>query len=192
MYGDSNTWGQMAYDGRYPEDSQWCNILTKRGSKRRIIQEGLNARVAGSFEVEKPFRNGRLPFEAIFRSALPLDAVIIALGTNDLKFRYKRTTEDIFEDLIWYKESIDTIQGTMRRDSPQLIYLAPANFMSRKDYFDGNDELRLDVIALLQKRVPNTVVVDNLKMSEDGVHYSREAHQIVAEKIDEKLKELGL
>lgn len=191
VYGDSNTYGQMAYDGRYPEEKQWCNILEQLDN-RRVIQEGLCARIAGDYENENPVLNGRNSFEVIFRSALPLDAVIIALGTNDLKTKYGRGASDIVDDLIWYKEKIDTIKDTMKTDSLQVIYLAPANFTNNKDYFDADEDLRQEVIKLLLERAGGVIKLDNLPMSDDGVHYSEEAHKIVANKIDGTLKELGI
>jgi lysophospholipase L1-like esterase len=191
-YGDSNTWGQMAYDGRYEEIKQWCNMLEQPNVDRRVVQEGLCARVAGAYETKFPVLNGQTPFEAIFLSALPLDAVIIALGTNDLKSRYKRTAEDIVNDLLWYRDKIEGIKDTMKSDNIKVIYFAPANFTDNKDYFDAEESLRLEVIKLLQEKAENVVVANNLLMSEDGVHYSEEAHSEVAKILDKKLKEHDL
>lgn len=191
-YGDSNTWGSMAYGGRYLDKKQWCNILEQLDRDRRVVQEGLCARVAGNYEKEYPVRNGQPPFEVIFLSALPLDAIIIALGTNDLKVRYQRTTEDIVNDLLWYRDKVKRIKDTMKSDSIKVIYLAPTNFIENKDYFDADESLRCDVIKLVQSKAENVIVVNDLRMSKDGVHYSADAHMEVAKIIDKKLKELSL
>lgn len=191
-YGDSNTWGSMAYGGRYLDKKQWCNILEQLDKDRRVVQEGLCARVAGNYEKVHPVRNGQPPFEVIFLSALPLDAIIIALGTNDLKIRYQRTAEDIVNDLLWYRDKIKRIKDTMKSDSIKVIYLAPANFIGNKEYFDADESLRRGVIELLQNKTENVIVVNDLHMSEDGVHYSANAHMEIAKIIDKKLKELGL
>ena len=52
-------------------------------------------------------KNGKDTFISTFRTASPVDIVIIALGTNDLQSIYNKTGQKIIEDLLWYKEQID-------------------------------------------------------------------------------------
>ena len=61
IYGDSNTWGDNFFLGkRIDDDKQWANILQKKlGSEYKVIQEGLPGRIAGNFDIEEPYKNGR-------------------------------------------------------------------------------------------------------------------------------------
>ncbi|HMH70232.1 MAG TPA: hypothetical protein VK502_02440, partial [Candidatus Saccharimonadales bacterium] len=93
-YGDSNTWGQAQHQvgmsKRIASDRQWPQILQHLlFNECLIIQEGLGGRVAGDFDTEKSYYNGKTSYEVVLRSAAPVDLVIIALGTNDLKVRYE-------------------------------------------------------------------------------------------------------
>lgn len=193
IYGDSNTYGQMAYSGRYPEDQQWCWILEGLlGSGHRVLQEGLGARIAGDYEVEKPVRNGQRVFEVMLRTALPIDAIIIALGTNDLKNAYNRSANDIVDDLLWYKEKTASMEDPMLAVLPQFIYVAPPNFSDNKAYFDADESKRQELVKKLQEGTDHVIVMHDLEMSEDGVHFSEAAHQVVAQRVYEKMKELNL
>lgn len=181
----------MAYKGRYSGERQWCWILEKHlGDDYRVIQEGLCARIAGDYELEKPVRNGQRVFEAMLRSALPLDAIVIALGTNDLKNGYNRSADQIVNDLLWYKEKMINTKESMLEVLPKFVYLAPPNFSDNKDYFDADELKRQDVIKKLQEKTENVIVINDLEMSEDGVHFSENDHQAVAKKVYEVLKEM--
>ena len=87
-YGDSNTWGFEPVTGlRYDEHTRWTGRLNDiLGSQWRIHEEGLNARTSVFDDPFKPFLNGRNMLSGILTSQKPLDAVVLSLGTNDLKF----------------------------------------------------------------------------------------------------------
>jgi len=88
-FGDSNTWGYVpGSDGeRFPREVRWPVRLQRAlGDCWDVIAEGLNGRTAA---VESPVEDGRngLPyFLPCLRSHKPVDAVVIALGTNDVNF----------------------------------------------------------------------------------------------------------
>ncbi len=190
IYGDSNTWGQMNFDGRYPEEKQWCWILQdKLGDYYRVVQEGLPARVAGAFETKKPELNGRVSFEVAYRTALPLDFVIVALGTNDLKERYARSASQIVDDILWYKEKIKKIKDTMIVKVPKVIFIAPPNFVSKDEYFQADEVKRQEVIIGLRQKEQSVIAFNDLKLTDDGVHFSENAHQVVAEEIHKVIEE---
>ena len=101
IYGDSNTWGDNFFLGkRIDDDKQWANILQKKlGSEYKVIQEGLPGRIAGNFDIEEPYKNGKDSFLSIYKSQAPIDILIIALGSNDLQKKYNRAYKNIIEDL---------------------------------------------------------------------------------------------
>ena len=90
-YGDSNTWGLNPEWGktgvrRLPWEVRWTGRLqTELGIDYRIIEEGLNGRSTVFDDPTAPGRNGLEFFPVCIESHLPLDLIIISLGTNDTK-----------------------------------------------------------------------------------------------------------
>lgn len=102
IYGDSNVWGARFGGSRIPYSRRWANQV-RRMLRRRvdIVVDGVCGRVAGSFRTDKPHKNGHDYFVECLHAALPVDLVIIALGTNDLQQRFHRAADDIIADLTW-------------------------------------------------------------------------------------------
>ncbi|WP_428374559.1 SGNH/GDSL hydrolase family protein [Lichenicoccus sp.] len=101
-YGDSNTHGTKPLHtpglfGRYGETERWPGRLrASLGERWRVIEEGLPGRTTLHDDpIEGRHRNGLRTLRACLESHLPLDLVVIMLGTNDLKARFAMTPEDI-------------------------------------------------------------------------------------------------
>jgi len=190
-YGDSNTWGSDHQDTRYDDGAQWPNIVQGLlGKSYKLVQEGLCARVAGNFDQDKPHYNGQSSYEVIFRSAGPVDVVIIALGTNDLKMRYGRTVEQICDDLLWYQEKTHDLIDANNGIVPKFIYILPPNFVSKKGYYEAQDATRRELNKYIDDHATNTIIVDDLEMSDDGVHFTTSAHKRMANLVVDKLEEV--
>ncbi|NQV99950.1 MAG: SGNH/GDSL hydrolase family protein [Rhodospirillales bacterium] len=101
-YGDSNTWGARPLTvfgeiHRYPLQLRWTTVLQQQlGPAYHVVAEGLNNRTtAFDDEIEGRHKNGQRHFFACIESHMPLDLVIIMLGTNDLKSRFGKSSWDI-------------------------------------------------------------------------------------------------
>ena len=59
-FGDSNTWGQVAYvENQIAEPLRWTSILdNKLGDDYEVTSDGVCARIAGSYEDVNPRLNG--------------------------------------------------------------------------------------------------------------------------------------
>ena len=84
-FGDSNTWGYDPETGdRLPREVRWPVRLGRAlGEEWEVIAEGLNGRLA---TIESPIAEGRngLPYLVpCLRSHMPVDLLVIYLGTND-------------------------------------------------------------------------------------------------------------
>ena len=198
IYGDSNVWGHdTVLDKRINDKYQWSNILADYlGSDYKIIQEGLPGRIAGNYINDKKYKNGQDMFEAIFRSSSPLDYIIIALGTNDLQIEYNRDYNQIYNDLMWYKDCVNKIYKTPKYQSrffndkkiPKFIYVLPGNFDylgNGRTIFDKNSyENRLKLIDKFKKDYNDTFIeLDDIDLIQDGVHYSIKGHQQVFDEL---------
>ena len=117
--------------------------LPKVKDNYKLIQEGLPGRLAGSNEKEKVYKNGKDTFISTFRTNAPVDKLIIALGTNDLQFKYNKTGEDIINDLLWYKEVLEQMvededdkkKYFVNNELPEIIYILPSNFDYKENGF---------------------------------------------------------
>src|SRR5262245_18689824 len=100
-YGDSNTHGtppmsDMADQGRYPADQRWTGVLRRElGAGWTMIEEGLPGRTTVHDDpIEGVHKNGRRYLLPCLESHRPLDAIVLMLGTNDLKARFSLPAED--------------------------------------------------------------------------------------------------
>lgn len=90
-FGDSLTWGHDPRDGtRHAYDSRWPSMLEAAlDGTARVIPEGLNGRTTSFDDHAAPCcRNGARALPMLLTSHMPLDLVILMLGTNDLKPRF--------------------------------------------------------------------------------------------------------
>ncbi len=192
VYGDSNTWGSGAFGGRYDSREQWPNILQEMlGSNYEIVQEGLCGRISGDHDKKDLHRNGRLGFEIALRSACPVEYVIIALGTNDLKRKYHLSAKEIVDDLFWFNKRTEQYarDDSDMRGFKSIIYVGVSNYRP-SEYFDADPELCLDVNRLLAESGLPFVEPNDLEHSKDGLHYSKADHRKVAKLVYDKFKEI--
>lgn len=101
-YGDSNTHGTLPRSvgearGRHPRGVRWTSLLAERfAGTACIVEEGLPSRTTVFDDpIDGLHKNGWRTLEAILESHRPLDAVVLMLGTNDLKPRYGLTSAEI-------------------------------------------------------------------------------------------------
>ncbi len=87
-YGDSNTWGYTPATGvRYPRPIAWPGVAQAAlGPEYELLNEGLNARTTVYDDPWSEGKNGLAYLDVCMMTHKPLDLVILALGTNDLKF----------------------------------------------------------------------------------------------------------
>ena len=199
IYGDSNTWGDNFITGmRIPYEKQWANILQNMlGNDYKIIQEGLPGRVAGNIELENKFKNGKDSFISIYKSAAPIDILIIALGTNDLQIKYNRNSNDIIEDLLWYESILkemfngDDKNKYFNNSFPKVIYILPSNI----DYKDraniifnlDSENKRKEIINYFNNNKIININIDNMQLV-DGIHFNYDDHIKMANEVYNEIK----
>lgn len=96
-YGDSNTWGAAPKTfKRYSFDERWTGVMQNDlGKDFHVYENALNGRTT---VFEDPIEEGRCGKEGFYNTLeenSPLDLIIIMLGTNDLKLRFKKEPWDI-------------------------------------------------------------------------------------------------
>ena len=202
IYGDSNVWGDNFLTGiRIPDEKQWVNILqNKLGKEYKLLQEGLPGRLAGSDEKEKVYKNGKDTFISTFRTNAPVDMLIIALGTNDLQFKYNKTGEDVINDLIWYKNILEEmikdeddkkkyfVNGKM----PEILYILPINFdykVNASVIFDEQKEIeRQKIISYFNNKKIKNIIFNDIDLFDDGIHLNYDGHKKMADRVFGEIK----
>lgn len=200
VYGDSNTWGDRGPSsdgksmGRFATEQQWPNILQKLlGDNYEVIQEGLCGRVAGNCDTDKPYRNGGVGYEIALRSASPINYAVIALGPNDLKERYGLSREQVVDNLAWYdkftREYTEVEQG--HGNYIATIYVGIANIRPNRWINTPYDEICALNNSLADRVGQDSVVVpSDLRHGVDGVHYTAEDHERVADMVYQRIKKI--
>ena len=97
-FGDSNTYGSIPGEpgGRFASDVRWPGLLAHElGDSWRVVEEGLPGRTTVFDDPLSPYRRGADCLPPCLASHAPLDAVVIFLGTNDLKARLAAEASDI-------------------------------------------------------------------------------------------------
>ncbi len=195
VYGDSNTWGQMAYGDRHPYEQRWTNILQQKlGDDYDVVQSGICGRTAGTYANSEKRHRGDDAFEYAYLTSYPYECIVIALGTNDLKAQFHASGKDIFEKLVWYSSEITRLQDNDEKKfgaktNPSVLYVLPPNFDASKSA-DRDETKRQEILALFRNSSFNFVEANDLEMSEDGIHFATSAHQDLANIVYEKLMEL--
>lgn len=131
-YGDSNTHGtkpllQSGSLHRFEEQGRWPGVLRDRlGAGWRVIEEGLPARTTVHDDpIEGRHKNGLAYLQPCLESHLPLDLVVVMLGTNDLKTRFSVTAADIASSVEVLLREVLARNVGFGGGTPGLLLIAP-------------------------------------------------------------------
>lgn len=207
-YGDSNTHGSKPdRSGRYVADVRWTGLLQKQlGDEYYVIEEGLGGRTTDLEHPNpaKPSRNGLVYFKACLNSHAPLDFIIIMLGTNDLKKTYNRTPQDVADALHQYTDYVYEFYANRDQAKPKVIIVSPpymdataSNFVESMPQPGVYDEVSAEKSHHFAE--PFRKLADETgclffdaapiaKTGEDGCHLTAEAHQNLANSLEEIVK----
>lgn len=132
-FGDSLTWGWIPVaDGmpteRFPADTRWTGVLAAElGPDYVVIEEGLSARTTNADDPTDPRLNGSAYLPSCLAGHLPLDLVILMLGTNDTKAYFRRTPLDIALGMSLLVTQVLTSGGGVGTayPAPQVLVVSP-------------------------------------------------------------------
>lgn len=136
VFGDSNSWGwtpvpEIVPTTRYPQDIRWPGVMANQlGDNYVVINESLSARTAGSTDtslgIEGAGLNGLEYLPAALASNMPLDLVVIMLGTNDVKPYLGLSPLDISLDVMELVAEVEKNTGVATGYAPaQVLVVAP-------------------------------------------------------------------
>lgn len=195
-YGDSNTYGFNPLDGsRFDEKIRWTQKLgINLGSNYLIIEEGANNRT-GFFDNPAGFDySGNRHLPKVLAKNKEIDILVLAIGTNDLQFCYNATLKNI-------ENGLENLIVTAKKYCSRIIIIPPP--ILRENILDGYFRIQFDETSISKSKKIGKVyrklagiygceifdINEFQKPSEeDGLHYNKIAHNIIAEKLAEFIR----
>jgi len=126
-FGDSNTWGfNPATGGRFNEKIRWPRQMQRRLKDGfHVVEEGLNGRTT---VFDDPVSGGKSGFDhlpIIRKTHMPIDVLVIMLGTNDLQTRFAVNAAGIAKAMARLVFSAQQPTNDVEGRAPQVLLVAP-------------------------------------------------------------------
>lgn len=216
VYGDSNTWGWIGVEEafpstRYGDDERWAGVMAAElGNDYQVAVDGLTVRATNLDDsmdwnaIKADMFNGAKTLPAAIAREMPVDLLIIALGTNDLKAETNRSAEDIANAIIDVAKVAQACSGGVayHYDAPQVMVVSPAplNDMPHPDFagmFEGG-KAKSEALGAALKSAADAAgiasfdagaVTGNVQGA-DGLHMSKDQHAQLGRAIAERVKAL--
>jgi lysophospholipase L1-like esterase len=144
-YGDSNTWGyDPATTERFDRDTRWAGVLRKTlGDGYLVIEEGLNGRTTVWDDPIEGYKNGKEYLIPCLETHKPLDLIVIALGTNDLKKRFSLSAFDIASSAGVLVDVVKKSEAGPGGAAPRALLICPppvGKLTEFAEMFEGAEE----------------------------------------------------
>jgi lysophospholipase L1-like esterase len=126
-FGDSLTWGFVPGEkSRYGHDARWTRLLQKElGPEFYVIEDGINGRTTVFEDPVRGDKNGLEHLAKVRKTHMPIDILIIMLGTNDLQDRFQMSADAIGlamgRILFAATQPTDDVEGR----APKVLLMAP-------------------------------------------------------------------
>lgn len=208
-YGDSLTWGWIpvvegAPTYRYPFEQRWAGVMASQlGDGFHIIEEGLSARTTSLDDPNDPRLNGSHYLPAALASHLPLDLVIVMLGTNDTKSFFHRTSYEIANGMAKLVGQIGASAGGVGTPypAPKTLVVAPPPLTPMphpffQGMFGGGHEKTAE-LGEQYKNMADFMKVEFLNAGDfittdgvDGIHFTAQNNMDLGKAIAKKVHDI--
>ena len=213
-YGDSNTWGFMPRKdkppvkaaNRFAWEVRWPGLLQKNlGPDYHVIEEGLNGRTTMFDCFMEEHRNGLKDIDVSLLTHMPIDLVILMLGTNDCKEVFGKRPVIIAHGM---QRLIDRVKGGSygygpEGNCPEILVTAPirmgegvfTSWLSPE--FDEQSLERDRNLAQYYQQVAENNGVHFLNAgayiqadAADGIHMNADGHRKMAELMENEVRRI--
>lgn len=194
-FGDSNTYGAvptLARVGRhrFAPDRRWPGIVRKRlGPGWQVVEEGHPSRTTLRDDpIEGSHKNGLRGLPISLESHMPIDLVILMLGTNDLKQRFAASPSDIADSLEVVAKVVQQSEAGPGGSAPVVLIIAPPPILEvdwLAEMFVGGAVKSLELGARMAEVAARcrAAFIDAGTLVEsstvDGIHLEADAHRVL-------------
>jgi lysophospholipase L1-like esterase len=196
-FGDSNTFGFNPQDGsRYDKNSRWTGLLsTILGESFVVVEEGCNNRTGFFLNSGGEIQSGQKYLPKCLEKHRDFDVFVFALGTNDLQKFF-----DIDENIII--NGLKNATSLIKKINPDAKIIIIPPVVLRNEILTGAfafqfDENSIKTSIQAQKIYSDFVQKEKIELLDlnkfvspsilDGLHFSRESHEIIAEQVAKKV-----
>jgi lysophospholipase L1-like esterase len=208
-FGDSNTWGFVPVpvppSSRYDRDKRWPQVMAAAlGGNVEVIEEALNGRTTDAPDPLLPVSgvgaDGSAYLPGALASHLPLDLVIIMLGTNDVKPHLGRAAPRIALGAKKLLDAVRTLDGGVGTTypNPKALLICPPPLGRLSEHFEetfaGGHAKTLAMAPLYEAvaRMAGAAFLNAGKHIEtdgvDGVHLSEATQRKLGLAVAEKVR----
>lgn len=206
-YGDSNTFGYIPETGmRYPRDVRYPGKLQALlGDEYAVIEEGCNGRTTIHDDPIDGWKNGLDYLKPCLNSHKPVDIVILMLGSNDLKATFHLGAKEIADGVAVLVDVIKSFTEEKQGFIPKIILVSPPEIgkgIRTSPFYGAFFEEAVEE----SKKFPEYYravaeeygcvffnAAEYIYPSEvDSLHLTPEGHKVLAEKLYETVKNIGV
>jgi len=202
-YGDSNTWGYTPGTcQRLPHDVRWTGVLQKElGADYAVLEEGLNGR--NTVYSESGTRCGIDYLMTCLITHKPIDAVVLMLGTNDLRWTDAHgAAEGVRRIIKQLHDAAELVESSaiFTTEKPRILLVSPIHaheVLNQKepgDYHIGYPEKSLEFARYYEKLALETgcEFLDASLYGEpstiDGLHMTLDSHPRLGKAVADKVR----
>ena len=178
-------------------------MASQLGDGFHIVEEGLSARTTSADDPNDPRLNGSAYLPSAIASHLPLDLVIVMLGTNDTKPYFNRTPYDIAYGMSKLVGQVLTGGGGVGTPypAPKCLVVAPPPLTPiPHPYFQGmfgGGHEKSSQLGQQYKDMADFMKIDFLNAGDfmttdgcDGIHFTAQNNATLGKAIAVKVKEI--
>lgn len=206
-FGDSNTYGAiptLARTGRhrFASDRRWPGVMRKAlGNGWEVLEEGHPGRTTVHEDpIEGLHKSGIKALPVLLETHMPLDAIVLALGTNDLKHRFSLTPNDVADSIEVLVRLIQRSEAGDGGVAPKVLVVAPPPLLE-VDWFGqmflGGAEKSKHLGRLFREAAKRSgaafldagAVIESSTV--DGIHFDSDAHRVLGTEIAKAVQALA-
>jgi lysophospholipase L1-like esterase len=210
-FGDSNTWGFIPVPippttGRYERAQRWPHVMAAAlDGDAEVIEEALSGRTTDAPDPELAHiagagADGSAYLPVALASHLPLDLVVIMLGTNDVKPHLGRSIGRIALGAKKLLDQVRTLDGGVGTTypNPKALLIAPPPLGRLSAFFEpmfAGGHAKSVALAPLYEGLARLTGAAFLNAGDhiesdgaDGVHFSAEMQQKLGLAVAEKVR----
>jgi len=211
FYADSLTWGWVPVENavptrRYPFEQRWTGVMAAElGDGYEIVEEALSGRTTAVDDPTDPRLNGASYLPSALASHLPLDLVILLLGSNDTKVYFDRSPFEIAAGMAILIDQVAKSAGGVGTayPAPQVLLVAPPPLGTFQhtwfaELFRGGLEKSAE-LARHYEALATFLGIPFINAGEvtstggvDGIHFTAENNEALGKALARKVEELDL